>query len=153
MHPCDGFPLLCFAGFGGAPKFPRTSEIDLLLRAYLWHKVRPSGRMRHVMQTHAKELVELLFFKPCVELGHALSWTPTPLHYVRRRACAPCCTQGKGEDPEAARALHMATFSLDKMAAGGMYDHIGGGFHRYRWVNIRAEGSSCGFLGPALLII
>lgn len=27
-------------GFGGAPKFPRTSEIDLLLRTYLWHKVR-----------------------------------------------------------------------------------------------------------------
>ena len=96
--------------------------------------------MRHVMRTHAKELVELLFFKPCVELGHALSWTPTPLHYVRRRACAPCCTQGKGEDPEAARALHMATFSLDKMAAGGMYDHIGGGFHRYRCVCARLEG-------------
>ena len=34
----------------------------------------------------------------------------------------------------------MATFSLDKMAAGGMYDHIGGGFHRYRCVNILAEG-------------
>ncbi len=27
--------------------------------------------------------------------------------------------------------LSMATFTLDKMAAGGMYDHIGGGFHRY----------------------
>ena len=27
--------------------------------------------------------------------------------------------------------LHMATFTLEKMAAGGMYDQIGGGFHRY----------------------
>jgi len=28
-------------------------------------------------------------------------------------------------------SLSMATFTLDRMAAGGMYDHIGGGFHRY----------------------
>ena len=33
--------------------------------------------------------------------------------------------------------LHMATLTLDRMAQGGMYDHVGGGFHRYstdeRW--------------------
>ncbi len=28
-------------------------------------------------------------------------------------------------------ALHMATHTLDHMAAGGMYDQLGGGFHRY----------------------
>ena len=28
-------------------------------------------------------------------------------------------------------ALEMALFTLRKMAAGGMHDHIGGGFHRY----------------------
>ncbi len=28
-------------------------------------------------------------------------------------------------------ALHMATLTLDRMALGGMYDHLGGGFHRY----------------------
>ncbi len=28
-------------------------------------------------------------------------------------------------------ALEMAELSLDKMASGGMYDHLGGGFHRY----------------------
>ena len=35
-------------------------------------------------------------------------------------------------------ALTLATLTLDKMAAGGMYDHVGGGFHRYstdvRWL-------------------
>src|SRR5439155_3459273 len=35
-------------------------------------------------------------------------------------------------------ALHMARFTLDKMALGGIYDHLGGGFHRYstdaRWL-------------------
>lgn len=29
------------------------------------------------------------------------------------------------------QALNMALFTLRKMAAGGMHDHIGGGFHRY----------------------
>ncbi|HVK12155.1 MAG TPA: thioredoxin domain-containing protein [Gemmataceae bacterium] len=37
-----------------------------------------------------------------------------------------------------ATALHMARHTLDKMAAGGMYDQVGGGFHRYstdeRWL-------------------
>ncbi|MBV8968667.1 MAG: thioredoxin domain-containing protein, partial [Verrucomicrobia bacterium] len=41
--------------------------------------------------------------------------------------------QQSGED----RALDMALFTLEKMADGGMYDHLGGGFHRYsvdaRW--------------------
>jgi len=36
------------------------------------------------------------------------------------------------------RALRMVELTLDKMAAGGIYDHIGGGFHRYatdgRWM-------------------
>ena len=35
-------------------------------------------------------------------------------------------------------SLHMATFTLDKMAHSGMYDQAGGGFHRYstddRWL-------------------
>jgi uncharacterized protein YyaL (SSP411 family) len=37
-----------------------------------------------------------------------------------------------------AQALEMATLTLEKMAGGGMYDQIGGGFHRYstdeRWL-------------------
>jgi uncharacterized protein YyaL (SSP411 family) len=35
--------------------------------------------------------------------------------------------RGTGEE----RFLEMAKKTLDKMAAGGIYDHIGGGFHRY----------------------
>jgi uncharacterized protein YyaL (SSP411 family) len=35
-------------------------------------------------------------------------------------------------------ALHMVRLTLDRMATGGMYDHLGGGFHRYstdqRWL-------------------
>jgi uncharacterized protein YyaL (SSP411 family) len=59
-------------GFGGAPKFPRPSVINFLLRF---------------------------------------------------------ATRAKGE--EAQRAKATALFTLRKMAAGGMHDHLGGGFHRY----------------------
>jgi uncharacterized protein len=61
-----------YGGFGGAPKFPRPSVINFLLR-----------------------------FGTRVEGGAAQ------------------------------RAQSMALFTLRKMAAGGMRDHLGGGFHRY----------------------
>ena len=44
---------------------------------------------------------------------------------------------GRGGD-DAARAKHVATVTLEKMAAGGIYDQLAGGFHRYsvdeRWI-------------------
>src|SRR4051812_30455585 len=58
-----------WGGFGGAPKFPSTMSLDLVLRAYV-----------RVPQDDAKTIVET---------------------------------------------------SLDAMASGGIYDHIGGGFARY----------------------
>ncbi|PSC67095.1 spermatogenesis-associated 20, partial [Micractinium conductrix] len=36
-----------------------------------------------------------------------------------------------GDKQSADRALHMVALTLRKMAAGGMWDHVGGGFHRY----------------------
>ncbi len=42
------------------------------------------------------------------------------------------------DDVDAPRLMHLVTLTLDQMAAGGMYDQIGGGFHRYstdeRWL-------------------
>ncbi len=61
-------------GFGGAPKFPRASNLDLLFRL--------SGRA------------------------------------------------GAGS-PKGREALGMAEVTLQKMAQGGIRDHVGGGFHRY----------------------
>ncbi len=61
-------------GFGGAPKFPQTAALHLLLRA--WHQVRP-----------------------------ALDADAT--------------------------SLTMVTHTLGAMAWGGIYDQLGGGFHRY----------------------
>jgi uncharacterized protein YyaL (SSP411 family) len=65
-----------WGGFGDAPKFPRATDVRLLLR-----------------------------------------------HHLRTRTEAP---------------LAMARLCLERMAAGGIQDHLGGGFHRYstdeRWV-------------------
>ena len=58
-----------WGGFGGAPKFPQTMSLELLLRAHV--------------RNHA----------------------PAAIETVRT--------------------------SLDAMASGGMYDHLGGGFARY----------------------
>ncbi|MEY2553874.1 MAG: uncharacterized protein QOC57_1734 [Ilumatobacteraceae bacterium] len=58
-----------WGGFGGAPKFPSTMSLDLIVRAYLHHP-----------QDDARTIV---------------------------------------------------TTTLDAMASGGMYDHLGGGFARY----------------------
>jgi uncharacterized protein len=53
---------------------------------------------------------------------------PLILEFLLRR-CGPA---GSGE------ALNMLTMTLEKMAGGGIYDQIGGGFHRYatdeRWL-------------------
>ncbi len=46
--------------------------------------------------------------------------------------------QSKLAGNENPRTLHVAIFTLEKMAAGGIYDHLGGGFSRYsvdaRWM-------------------
>ncbi len=61
-------------GFGGAPKFPRASNLNFLFR----------------------------------------------------------CAAVQGVESELGReAVRLATTTLQKMAAGGIHDHIGGGFHRY----------------------
>ncbi|HEX4205688.1 MAG TPA: thioredoxin domain-containing protein [Ktedonobacteraceae bacterium] len=70
-------------GFGGAPKFPNTMALELLLRIYLH---RQAGEMP---------------------------------------------ANGKSEQD-----LAMVETSLQKMAYGGIYDQLGGGFHRYAVDNI-----------------
>ena len=47
---------------------------------------------------------------------------PVTLHFLLRHAAHP---------ESGPRALEMALLTLRKMAAGGIHDHLGGGFHRY----------------------
>ena len=57
---------------------------------------------------------------------------PSMIHFLLRMAVK----KGAGEtaaavERDAAQARQMALFTLEKMADGGMHDHLGGGFHRY----------------------
>jgi uncharacterized protein YyaL (SSP411 family) len=65
--------------------------------------------------------------------GRAPKFPQAPvLEFLLRRAGA------SGSEPQASAELAMAAPTLDGMAAGGMYDVVGGGFHRYsvdeRWL-------------------
>ncbi|MGB5438917.1 MAG: thioredoxin domain-containing protein, partial [Gammaproteobacteria bacterium] len=59
---------------------------------------------------------------------------PTSIERLLRHWATGMGTSGKADR----RALHMAVFSLQKMAHGGIFDQIGGGFCRYsvdaRWM-------------------
>jgi uncharacterized protein YyaL (SSP411 family) len=51
---------------------------------------------------------------------------PSIFHFLFRYAA-----RAEADAAERKTALGMATFTLDRMAAGGMHDALGGGFHRY----------------------
>ena len=51
---------------------------------------------------------------------------PVTLNYLFR-----VYARAGAESADGKKALHMAVKTLDKMADGGMHDHLGGGFHRY----------------------
>ncbi|MCS1409662.1 MAG: Cellobiose 2-epimerase [Verrucomicrobia subdivision 3 bacterium] len=51
---------------------------------------------------------------------------PVTLNFLQRYAAQKTAESGHRE-----KAKSMALFTLDRMAAGGVYDHLGGGFHRY----------------------
>ncbi len=104
-------------GFGGAPKFPHPMDIRLLLR--IWKRMNS---------------------KSPAPKSQASSLTPPA---SSPQPPAPSL-QPQASHPQplasslAASVLQMATHTLDKMAAGGMFDQLGGGFHRYsvdeRWL-------------------
>ena len=85
-------------GFGGAPKFPHASILDLLIDQY----VRLSGAL--------------------------LRRTGVDAHPHMDSAGSPTADQIK----------KVFTITLEKMARGGVYDQLAGGFHRYsvdeRWI-------------------
>ena len=57
---------------------------------------------------------------------------PVALNFLFRiYARADRDESGRAKTREGKAAMHMAMQTLRKMAAGGMHDHLGGGFHRY----------------------
>ncbi len=105
-------------GFGGAPKFPRPVVLNFLLRYYA--------------RTQAGTPVP-------PEAGPAPSGAGTPAS-AEATAGKPASdlVAGKPVPPEATKARDMALHTLRAMGEGGMFDQLGGGFHRYsvdeRWL-------------------
>lgn len=56
---------------------------------------------------------------------------PVVLNLLARVGAASSRAQTRPDEKLAERAKEMLFVTLDKMAAGGMHDHLGGGFHRY----------------------
>jgi uncharacterized protein len=81
-------------GFGGAPKFPPSMRLALMLREVRGQGSGVRGQRSGQAQPPPPEL------------------TPVP------RPLTPALRQ-------------IVTTTLDKMARGGIYDQVGGGFHRY----------------------
>jgi hypothetical protein len=98
-----------WGGFGSAPKFPRPVVLNYLLRYYAAEESEEAQRAR--LPSAEQEGDSL-------SLGAERS-KPSPF------------------SASSSEALEMVTHTLRAMAAGGMHDQLGGGFHRYsvdeRW--------------------
>ena len=97
-----------YGGFGTAPKFPNPANLELLLSEYQ----RGSG-----LQTPPTR-------DGSYQRGSGLQTPPTRDGSYQRESRETPSTESES-------LLNMATHTLDMMAYGGMYDQIGGGFHRY----------------------
>ncbi|MEZ5541988.1 MAG: thioredoxin domain-containing protein [Pseudomonadota bacterium] len=76
----------------------------------------------------ARQLLEQTFDEQHGGFGAAPKFPhPTSLEYLLRHWAG---SRGTGAEPDR-RALHMVTFTLDRMAQGGVFDQVGGGFCRY----------------------
>ena len=116
-------------GFGSAPKFPHPMDLRVALRCW---KRFGSGRSSFLSEQRGSD------GSASQPVGHQLS------------AKQPHADQLKAEQPKAEScpslstpqpaddALEIVVLTLDKMARGGIYDHLGGGFARYstdeRWL-------------------
>lgn len=99
-----------YGGFGGAPKFPHASIVDLLIDQY----VRLRG----------------------ARLGEPPENGGLHTDTSRTGAARPQKDSSSPYTPE--QLKNVFTTTLEKMARGGVYDQLAGGFHRYsvdeRWI-------------------
>jgi uncharacterized protein YyaL (SSP411 family) len=122
-------------GFGGAPKFPQPMLLDFLMRTWLRHgepetpsPTLPAGG-RETESPGQGSLVSPAKDVPS-PLGRETE-SPGRGSLVSPAKDVPS-PLGRGRGGAPGRApLEMVTHTLEAMAAGGMYDQLGGGFHRY----------------------
>ena len=132
-----------YGGFGGAPKFPSPTNLEFLLSEYQRRTATPfriesqfasdldGGTLPNALR-HALENTDISLSENVIvsikEKG--TEWLITD---IANKQAYPIRKDG-GElkiYKSADSLLKMISHTLDMMAYGGMYDQIGGGFHRY----------------------
>ncbi len=98
-------------GFGVAPKFPNPTDLALLLRL----SARPGTRMDATKTRNTR--------------NGLVPSEPAPFHPASCFRGSQFGYSGDRQGFEQARAI--VELTLHKMAEGGIYDQLGGGFHRY----------------------
>ncbi len=101
-----------------------TEHMEQIVAPQLEH-----GELQLGLLDHAASAISRSFDRTYGGFGQA----PKFPHPMDLRLLAHRWHRSGGDD-----LLHMLTMTLDRMAAGGMYDQLGGGFHRYsvdeRWL-------------------
>ena len=102
----------------------RSDEISARIKQYTSGKSRTSasGEISHKLLENATEIMGMTFDPRMGGFGRAPKFPPHGSLQLLLSEYA----RTKSD-----RLLHMAGVTLDAMAAGGIHDHVGGGFHRY----------------------
>jgi hypothetical protein len=102
----------------------RSDEIAARIKRYTSGKPRTpaSGEISYRLLENAAEVMSMTFDPRMGGFGRAPKFPP-------HSSLQLLLSEYKRTKNE--RLLHMARVTLDAMAAGGIHDHIGGGFHRY----------------------
>ncbi|KJE92466.1 spermatogenesis-associated protein 20 [Capsaspora owczarzaki ATCC 30864] len=111
-------------GFGGAPKFPRPVILQFLLNLYAhFSRVTASLKAQATDATPSPTSASPRLAGAPVAAAAATTLSASPkLKGSRRLSVA---------ERNCLQTMRMCTTTLDAMHRGGLYDHLGGGFHRY----------------------
>ncbi|MCW8964387.1 MAG: thioredoxin domain-containing protein [Gammaproteobacteria bacterium] len=150
LRPDNHMPFFAGTYYPKQPRSGMVSFMDLMKQVHDWYQSHPdelaqqNEQLTDIMQRIAdaipgNELPDSSLFQLALQhlsqsydqqlggFGKAPKFPhPTNLERLLRH-----WHQDKSTESEAKESLHMATFTLQQMALGGMYDQIGGGFCRY----------------------
>jgi uncharacterized protein YyaL (SSP411 family) len=106
-----------------------ADELTRAIKEAFEHDTTPAETLDATVLSRAAQELERVFDPTWGGFGRAPKFPPSGAVAVLLRQYAHT-----GEE----KLLEMATTTLNRMAYGGMYDHLGGGFHRYstddRWL-------------------
>ncbi|KAJ3076898.1 spermatogenesis-associated protein 20 [Podochytrium sp. JEL0797] len=111
-----------YGGFGRAPKFPQPVLFNFLLTYY--HEAKVPSEIINKLES---EVQVSLFEMQRLSAKYGVS-----LDQVEAKDAQAVLMRGlKMRQKESDEALEMVEFTMRKIAAGGVHDHVGSGFHRY----------------------